>query len=151
MREAKAGTQSRSLEAGTEAQTMKEHFVLACSLVTLSFSSFSYTAQAYLSRDGIAHCGRVLLHQSAIEMIALQTCPQTNLMKAIPQWRLIFPRYGNLTTKIIHHSTCQVEWAMESSIKGYQNQPNERSKVINSRKGKLSKIIDYLLNQALQY
>lgn len=49
VKEVRARIQSRNLEAETEAETMEEHYLLACLRLLL------YTTQDHLSRGGTAH------------------------------------------------------------------------------------------------
>lgn len=60
---------------------MEECYLPPCSL------DCSYTAHAYLPRDGAAHGGLPLPHQSLVKSIS-QTQQQENAIQAIPQLRL---------------------------------------------------------------
>jgi hypothetical protein len=62
LKEVRIGTQDRNLEAGTEAQTVEEHYfcggaLLLSSFLMVSSAWFFYTTQDHLPRDGTAHSG----------------------------------------------------------------------------------------------
>jgi hypothetical protein len=48
----KAGVQNRNMETGTEAETMEEHYLLAC---PLCLAQFDFLYPTYLTMDGTTH------------------------------------------------------------------------------------------------
>ena len=59
LREIRAATQGRNLEAGTEAEAMEKHSLLTCSL-QLAQLAFHHITQDDLLGDGTTHRGLVL-------------------------------------------------------------------------------------------
>lgn len=84
---AMAGIQTgENLEAGTDAETMKEHCLLACS------SLLSYILQDHLPRGGPTHSGLGLSTSIINQENVPQSCPQAGLIEAIPHLKVLLLR-----------------------------------------------------------
>lgn len=96
---------SWNLEAGIEEETMKQHWSLTCSLLLSNY--LLYTSQAHLPRDVTAH---TILSTSLSIRISRNAPPfmghpsilcmlRVCLVEAIPELRLLLPRFVKLTSK----------------------------------------------------
>lgn len=93
-KDTKAETQSKNLEAGTEAEVTECHIVFPSLLPGCHPSP----TQAHLPRDGTAHSGL----DPPTSISNQKNAPQVNLLEAILQLRFPLPKCVKLTTKIRH-------------------------------------------------
>lgn len=84
------GSQGKNPEARTEAEALKECFLLARS--PSLFSLLSYISQAYLAKSGTTHSELGFLISVINQANVPLTSPQANLMEAIPHHRFPLSR-----------------------------------------------------------
>lgn len=105
----------QELKAGTEADTMREHCLVACSPWLLLLVC-SYTIQPFLPRNVIVCTGLSPPTSILTQENILQTRSQANLMKAIPHLRLFsqVPLGCIELRKINQHNCCFTDGETEA-------------------------------------
>lgn len=96
------GKQGRNLGAGTEAETLEEHSLLACSLWLY------HLAQDFLPRDNPVAVGWALQDQSLIRNMPHRLSYRPFWYRQFLSWGSLFdnPRLGQVNKKLTVHKVC---------------------------------------------